>query len=240
MTKNLCSKSLEAAERQLYLDSFYHFAKYCLGMKDLVPHLHGRMARVLQEPTPRKLICIPRGTLKSSVGSVAYPIWRLLKNPNLRIVIDSQLYTNSSNFLREIRGHFEINNKFRHLFGDWVGPVWNDTELIVSKRTIIKKEASIIASGIGTQKTGQHYDLAILDDLSSYDNCKTPEHAAKVIDHYRLYTSLLDPGGELVVIGTRYSEIDIIGFIIENELEIPKGDLKKLREVYLEEEGNRG
>jgi len=80
--------------------------------------------------------------------------------------------------------------------------------------------------------------LIIADDLSSYDNCKTPEHAQKVIDHYRLYTSLLDPGGEIVVIGTRYSEIDIIGFIIENELDIPKGDMKLFRKVYLGETGS--
>lgn len=224
---------LDAVEKQLYLDSFYHFAKYCLGYKDMVPHVHGKMAKVLQEPTPNKLICVPRGTFKSSVASVAYPIWRIIHNPNIRILIDSQLYSNATNYLREIKGHFESNEKFRYLFGDYVGRTWNDSEIIVSKRSIMKKEPTVVASGIGAQKTGQHYDLCIGDDLSSYDNCKTFESAQKVINHYKLYTSLLDPGGEKVIIGTRYSEVDIIGHIIKNELGIPNGDLKEFKKVYL-------
>lgn len=223
---------LNSIEKQLYLNSFYHFSKYCLGYKEMVPHLHGRMCAVLQNDTPNKLICVPRGTFKSSIASVAYPIWKLLHNPNLRIMIDSQLYTNATNYLREIRGHYEGNEKFRAMFGDWMGPVWNDSEIIISNRKSIKKEPSIVASGIGAQKTGQHYDLIIGDDLSSYDNCKTHEHTQKVINHYRLYTSLLDPGGEKVIIGTRYSEIDIIGHIIQNELGIDKGDMKEFRRVY--------
>lgn len=219
------------AERQLYLSSFYHFAKYCLGNKDLVPHVHGKMCKAFEEETLRKLLCVPRGTMKSTVASVSYPMWRLLKNPNLRILLDSQLYTNSTTFLREIKGHYERNEKFRHFFGDWVGSVWSEGEIIVRPRTSIKKEPSIAASGIGAQKTSQHYDLIIADDLSSYDNCKTREHAEKVINHYRLYTSLLDPGGEIVVIGTRYSELDIIGFIIEHELGIKDGDLKLFKKA---------
>lgn len=227
---------LDAVEKQLYLNSFYHFAKYCLHYKDMVPHVHGRMAKVLQEPTPNKLICVPRGTFKSSLASVAYPIWRIIHNPNIRILIDSQLYSNATNYLREIKGHFEGNEKFRSIFGDYVGRTWNDAEIIVAKRTTVKKEPTIVASGIGAQKTGQHYDLVIGDDLSSYDNCKTHEAAEKVVNHYKLYTSLLDPGGEKVIIGTRYSEIDIIGHIIKNELGIPNGDLKEFAKIYLSEQ----
>lgn len=224
---------LDAVERQLYLDSFYHFAKYCLEYKDMVPHVHGRMARILEEPTPNKLLCVPRGTFKSSLASVAYPIWRVLKNPNIRIMIDSEVYTNSTNYLREIKGHLQNNQRFIRLFGDLAGPVWTESEIIVSTRTVNKKEPTIVASGIGAGKTGQHYDLIIGDDLSSPKNTMNQEQADKVVMHYRLYTSLLDPGGEKVIIGTRYSEIDIIGHIIQNELGIPNGDLKEFKNVYL-------
>lgn len=223
----------DAAERQLYLDSFYHFAKYGLGYSLMVPHLHGDMCRKLQSDKPFKLLCVPRGTFKSSIASVAFPIWKTLHNPDIRIMIDSEVYTNASNYLREIRGHYERNERFKRLFGDYVGPVWNDSEIIISKRTAIKKEPTMVASGIGAEKTGQHYDLIIGDDLSSTSNTRSPEQAEKVITHYRLYTSLLDPGGEKVIIGTRYSEIDIIGHIIQNELGIPHGDLKVFRDVYM-------
>lgn len=223
----------DSAEKQLYLSSFYHCAKYLLGYSLMVPDLHGHMCEVLCSDRPNKLLCVPRGTFKSSIASVAYPIWRILHNPNIRIMIDSELYTNATNYLREIKAQFETNERLIKLFGNYTGGVWNESEIIVSKRTNIKKEPTIVASGIGAGKTGQHYDLIIGDDLSSTQNVRTPELAEKTVTHYRLYTSLLDPGGEKVIIGTRYSEIDIIGHIIQNELGIVSGDLKEFKDVYL-------
>ena len=221
-------------KRQLYDDSFYHFSKYCLGggFSQFVPRVQGAICQALQEPTTRKLVCVPRGTLKSTIASVAYPIWRITKNPNIRILLDSELYSNSKNFLREIKGHIQGNQEFINCYGDLVGPLWNEGEIIVKGRTRSLKEPTIACSGIGAGKTSQHYDLIIADDLSSYQNTMNPDVAKKTLDHYKLYQSLLDPGGTIVIIGTRYSEIDIIGFVIENELGIPHGDLKVFKQVY--------
>lgn len=159
-------------------------------------------------------------------------MWLLLHNPNARILIDSEFYANSKNFLREIKAQYEHNTMFRALFGDKVGPLWNEGEVIVKDRTQPLKEPSIACSGVGAGKTSQHYDIIIADDLSSYQNTRTPDLAQKTIDHYRLYTSLLEPNGTIVIIGTRYSEIDIIGFVIENELEIKDGNIEELKKLY--------
>lgn len=218
--------------KQFYLDSLYHFTKFCLGYKDLTQNVHGPICNALQAPTPRKLIAVPRGTFKSTCSTISYPMWLLEHNPNLRILIDSELYTNSMNFLREIKGHYEHNEDFRMLFGDRVGSLWNSDEVIVKTRTIHKKEPSIVCSGIGAGKTSQHYDVIIADDLSSYKNITSKDLAQKTIDHFKLYTSLLEPNGTLVVIGTRYHELDAIGFVIENELMIKGGDVEKLRKLY--------
>lgn len=219
-------------ERKVSLENLYYFSKYVLNYKDLTRETHLPIAESLQSSTSRKLICVPRGTFKSSISSVSFPIWLLEHNPNLRILLDSELYTNSKNFLREIKGQYQHNAKFRDLFGERKGPLWGESEIVISTRTKVFKEPSIACSGIGAGKTSQHYDVIIADDLSSYLNCRNPEVAAKTIDHYRLYTSLLDPGGIVVVIGTRYSEIDIIGFIIENELGIKDGNVHELKKIY--------
>lgn len=226
-------EELIQTERDQYLSSLYLFAKYCLGYLDLTESTHLPMANALQASTKRKLICVPRGCFKSSLSTIAYPIWLLLHNPNLRILIDSELYSNSKNFLREIKAQMESNNHFKKLFGDqWKGSMWNEGEIIISSRTKPLKEPTIACSGLGAGKTSQHYDVIIADDLSSYQNTKNPDLAAKTIDHYRLYTSLLEPSGTIVVIGTRYSEIDIIGFVIQNELEIKDGNIQELKKVY--------
>ena len=73
-------------------------------------------------------------------------------------------------------------------------------------------------------RQGQHYSVIIADDLSSLDNSLTKEQREKVINHWRLYISLLDPGGTIVVVGTRYSAGDIVAHIIETEID-PKQKL---------------
>lgn len=203
-----------------FQDSLYATAKKLLGYTEIRPLTHGRMVQALEADTPRKLIVMPRGTFKTSISSVAYPIWLLVRNPNLRILIDSELYSNSKNILREIKSHI-TSPRFSYYFGDWRGDLWNEGELVIKPRSVVKKEATLTCSGIGAQKTGQHYDVIIADDMNSPKNSSTPEGRQKVIDHYRYYTSLAEPTGSIIVIiGTRFSSGDLIGTILKNELGI--------------------
>jgi len=205
--------------------SLHYLAHQVLSFKDVNGYTHGEMIECLESDINRKLLCVPRGCLKSSLACVAYPIWRLICDPNLRILIDSELYTNSSTFLREIRSHLE-SRLMTLLFGDFKGSTWNDSELIIKQRTVFKKEASITVGGIGTTKVGQHYDLIIGDDYNSPRNSNTPDNAAKVISHYRYNISILEPTGTYVLIGTRYSEADLIGAILRDELGLNEGTPK--------------
>lgn len=205
--------------RERFTASLYDTCKYLLGYKDITWRTHGDMIEVLEDlDCKRKLLVLPRGTFKSSIGVVGYSIWRLMKDPNLRILVDSELYSNSKNFIREIRQHLERDN-MTQLFGPAAGTTWGEGEITLAWRTATKKEASITASGIGATKIGQHYDLCLLDDISSRSNTNTDEACKKTIDHYRMTTALLDPGGELVVIGTRYHTNDVIGHILDNEID---------------------
>lgn len=207
----------EALKRE-YLSSLYNTCKHLLGYSDMQLHVHKKMCDALEAPTKRKMIVYPRGTFKSSVGAVGYSIWSLLNNPNLRILIDSEVYGNSKNFIREIRGHLS-SPKIIELFGEFkTDHNWGEGEITIAQRTKVLKEASITAGGIGTAKTGQHYDIIIGDDYNSANNSETSDGRDKVINHYRMNQAILDPGGIYVIIGTRYSVSDILGFILENEI----------------------
>lgn len=205
-------------EKQLYLSSFYYFSKFCLKYMDLTQAVHGPYINVFESNAPRKIMVMPRGTYKSTLGSICYPIWRLLRDPNLTILLDSELYTNSKNFLRSIKAHLESDDMTR-IFGNLVGKKWDEGEIIVANRTDQTiKEASITVGGIGTTKIGQHYNLIIGDDYSSPQNTETPEKCLKVIDHVRYNMSILRPNGEYVFVGTRYGERDIMGFLFSDVL----------------------
>jgi len=217
-------------ERSLYLNSFYAFTKFFLGYGDMVRSVHGQYTEVFESSAPRKIVVMPRGTFKSTLGSIAYPIWRLLKDPDLTILLDSELYSNSKNFLRSIKGHFESEEMLR-VFGNQVGRKWDEGEIILASRTDKTiKEASITCGGVGTTKVGQHYDLIIGDDYNSPQNSETPEKCQKVIDHVRYNMNILNPKGQYVIIGTRYSERDVIGFLLSEvlgETKLAEGKLER-------------
>lgn len=219
------------ALKATFLEDFYLFAKYCLDYKDMTLQAHGEMVSVLESSSPRKIIVVPRGTFKSSLGSVAYPIWKLLKNPNEAILLDSELYTNSKNLLREIKGHL-VSERLTRIFGQQLGDKWDEGEIIIRGRTKNIKEASITVGGIGTTKVGQHYTCIIGDDYNSPQNSESVEKCQKVIDHVRYNLNILNPGGEYLFIGTRYAERDVIGFFLKDILGehfLAEGKLKRGR-----------
>lgn len=55
----------------------------------------------------RRLILAPRGHLKSTVCSVLYVMWRIYRNPDIRVLVASNLKRLSRAFIRELRQYFE-------------------------------------------------------------------------------------------------------------------------------------
>lgn len=142
-----------------------------------------------------------------------------MKDPNDRILISSETFAQSKTFLSAIKTHIEDNQTFRAIYGDQKKPdsVWRQEELTVAGRTKVAREPSVSVSGVGQTRVGMHYDKIILDDVVSNNNINTPEQIKKIIDHYRLLLSILDPGGELIIVGTRYSFADLYGYLLEEE-----------------------
>jgi hypothetical protein len=204
----------------IYQNDLFALARTGLGYKEITKNTHDPIIKILESESKKKIIVVPRGCFKSTLCSISYPIWLLIRNPNERILLDSELYTNSSKFLREIKGHLGSQHMIE-LFGEFqTDNNWNESEITIKQRTKVYKESSITCSGIGAQKTSQHYSTIIADDMNSLDNSMTSELREKVINHYRLYISLLEPGGTLVIVGTRYAMGDLIGHIIDNEMNI--------------------
>jgi hypothetical protein len=220
MIDDLQLPAYREAIRQICHEDLFFLAKEILGYQDMTENTHGNISRLLESKTyRRKLIITPRGSFKSSLGVVSFAIFRALQDPNIRILIDSEIYTNSSNFIREIRGHLE-SDLFGSLFGQFrTKNDWTEGSLTIATRTRSLKESTFTASGIGTEKTSQHYDLIIADDLNSPKNSQTDDGRQKVIDHYRYLNAILEPNGEFILIGTRYAANDVYGFVIENELD---------------------
>jgi hypothetical protein len=143
-------------------------------------------------------------------------MWKLIRNPEERILIDSELFTNSSNFLGAIKTYLE-SPRFTELYGTFKTKDWGET-ITIAQRRQVWVESSITCGGVGTTKVGQHYSTIIGDDYNSPNNSDTPEKCEKIINHVKYNLSILDPDGEYAFIGTRYAEMDLIGWILRDVL----------------------
>jgi hypothetical protein len=151
----------------------------------------------------RRLVLMPRGHLKSTIGTTLYTMWRLYRNPELRIFVGSNKQNLSHSFIRELRQYFEneelqtkVWNNRPHLSGNLVPELNkrsrernrnndpNETEALDRKliwnnnaiqvnREGRFKEPSVFAGCIGATETGQHYDLIIMDDVIDFVNTES-------------------------------------------------------------------
>lgn len=213
------------------------FAKYIVGFKDVDLKVHKSIEDFLRSNFNYRLFLLPRSSFKTSIITISESVRNACQNPNIRILVDSENFTNSSNMLNEIGHIIENNELIFKLYGIEPGKKWNDKEKTI-KRSGVMKESTFTASGIGNEKTSAHYDIIKSDDLVTPRNIKTVEQRNKVREHFKYNLSLLDPGGIYDVIGTRYSDLDLYGWIIE-KLKGPNNDqFKILIEKAIKEDGS--
>lgn len=169
----------------------------------------------------------PRHSFKSAVKNTGYILWRLMRNPNLRILIYSDTATKASGFLQDIKNHIEgraPGSLFRKLVGQWETVSgskgeygegkWNEGQIVISAREVAFREPSVDTSGIEATKVGMHYDIIVFDDIVSDLNVTTKAQMDKVHECYKKALSLLKPGGEVVMLGTRWHYGDTYGRIL--------------------------
>jgi predicted transposase YbfD/YdcC len=73
-----------------------------------------------------------------------------------------------------------------------------------------------MVSGVDKSINGMHYDLIIMDDVHSDTNVTNADQIQKVVDHWKLAYSLIDPGKPIIVIGTRWHFTDLYQEILDN------------------------
>jgi predicted phage terminase large subunit-like protein len=204
-------------EKEELLNDFFKFTIVVLGY--LVMPFHYRWAR-FQMSRKRSLVLAPRDHGKSIILTIAYLVWRIVKNPNIRILIVSNSATTAQKFLEAIKSHFEKNTTLIALFGDYTSKRWNTEAITVSTRTAIGyKEPTCSTVGVYGSIVSGHFDLIMCDDLVDFENARSKEGRDKLWSWLwtvlmpTLETSETDPDkdGEIHFIGTRYDDDDLYG-----------------------------
>jgi predicted phage terminase large subunit-like protein len=161
-------------------------------------------------------------------------------NPNERVLIANSTGDNAEAFLREINAHFIRNERFIQLFGKLV----DDRSAKVSSttlnnRTVFSKEPSISTIGVLGNLVSSHYSLIICDDLCNNMDRESETIREKKKIWYKDLLSILDPDGDIVVVGTRWAREDLYGYIMEvlnPKLKPEEQYFIKVESCYLEDE----
>ena len=191
------------------------FGKHCFptALRKSTPPFHTEVyANLADDEKRRVLIAAPRGTAKSTVTTLIYPLWKVAfkrSDEDLFIVIISESQAQSINFLSRIKYHLTHSQNFKEIFGD-MGPNtakrWTHTDIVLNNGT------RIIAVGTGQRVRGfiegdTRPNLIIVDDFESELNAFTPEARAK---NRKWMTEAVIPSlsdeGKIAMIGTVISE----------------------------------
>lgn len=192
---------------------------------------HGEVCALFEEAvgdclfrgTEQKLYMalMPRGTYKTSI-LMGLVVGAIEKNPNIRILIVTHKQKVSQRRLKQVKFHLTNNVEWQDKYGYGWKPafrddVWSDSAIVVAKRTAGLIEPTVDVASVGADMTGSHYDLIIPDDLVNRDNVRTLEQRNNVYDFLDSLQAQLDPGGSMIVTGTRWHVDDAYGRINKDD-----------------------
>lgn len=214
---------VDVSAEDLAYSNLRFFSEYCWrDIAGQVPNggFHDEWYEILgNENRPNRLhIQAAREHAKTTCLSVKYPLWRVGRNSNLRVMIVSKSATLAGTIIREIKQNVESNRQLQAVFpGLQPDAPWSNEELQVKRgrevvrggKQVILKDATFVGIGLGGSLTGKRADLIIVDDPFDESEVRTESQRQKVEDwiEKRLIPTLT-PEGEMVFVGTPWSYND--------------------------------
>ena len=231
-------EAIDSALFTIGKEDLYKFNKHVLEVeknKSKLTSFHREMCHFVTDDMHRKkLLLVPRGHLKSTLITIGYSLFRIINNPNIRILILNATWQMAVDFLTEIKRNLQANEKLIRIFGDLSGGAteWSNDRITLKRTDMNIKGPTVWATGIESNLVGSHPDLIIMDDVVNRDNTGTHEQIEKVILRYKDALDLLEPGGQIIVIGTRWSEVDFYSWIMDKETGVIQSFDSMVREAY--------
>lgn len=223
-------------------NNLFLFNKYILEAEEgddkytKLGSFHKELCNFIQDQfDKKKLVLIPRAHLKTKLVSIGYPTMKIVNNPKVRVLIYSATNQMAVDIHMAIQKTLQSNEMIHEIFGDFskTATEWSQTRTRLAENT--SRDATITAAGIDNNLVGGHYDLIIMDDVVNRDNVGTMDQISKVITRYKDALDLLDTHGELIVIGTRWHDSDLYGWILDPSNNALENYLTMIKRAY---EGN--
>lgn len=159
----------------------------------------------------------PRGNAKSTIVSFALPLWVAVYKKKHYIVIVSDTASQANEFLANIRAEFEDNDLLIDDFGDKVGLVWTNSDIILAG-----DDVRVQALGVGKRIRGRRFkqwrpDLIICDDLENDENIQSSDQRRKnELWHSKALSKAGDERTDKIIIGTIMHYDSLLAKLLKN------------------------
>ncbi len=225
----LAESHLHDQVRELALKDLWFFATEVLFADSSAIHYYEPLHRPIcewvgtDEKGARKLLLMPRGHRKTYLVTIAHAVWRIVRDPNVRIILVSALDDTAQHFAQMVKRQFQYNEQFltyfpefrvsrNQQFGrtyDFTHPLRSDTANLI--------DPTFRSFYLGAPVAGRRCDLLIADDPIEKKHVTTPEQADKSLKDFNDLIPIVDKTGkynQMFVVGTRWSFNDIYGAML--------------------------
>jgi hypothetical protein len=216
----------------LVAENFRLFTSEIIGY-DNAP-FHEELDDYLSNAFMRNLvIALPRGFGKTNHLAIAYPLWEIARNHNIRILLVSSTGELSRKSLASVMDHIERNPRYKAwakvLDGNRAGVVprkrarqkrdehWSAESIIIERDEIALRDATIQAVGLFGSILSRRADIIILDDVVTQENAATEDQRTKVKEWFRnTLLPVLVPGGRVICLGNTWHMDDLMHELLKD------------------------
>lgn len=193
--------------------NFVWLAWQALGLPEPAP-IQYDVAGYIAEGPERRMVQAMRGFGKSYL-TATYAAWMLYCKPDATMLCISATSNRAREFIRLTRQLINGLEICQHMLPK-EGQRDGADRFDVGSRTKVAKDPSVAAYGINAMITGTHVDLIILDDIEIPENSSTVEAREKLLNKLMECENILNPGGDIVYLGTPQTEDSVYNKLGEN------------------------
>ncbi|MFD4795873.1 terminase large subunit domain-containing protein [Streptomyces anulatus] len=164
------------------------------------------------------ITCPPRHG-KSQRASRWGPLWYLRRNPTARVMLASYGAELADDHGRWVRDQLRLHGDTLGVRLDPASRAANRFDLETPRGSSVR--GGMVTAGVGGSLTGKGFSLGVIDDpFKGSDDANSPAQRQRVWDWYRsVFYTRRAPGASIVLINTRWHELDLSGQILDTEPE---------------------
>ena len=212
----------EFCERYLNTKLFWHHLQWVDLLDGREPRDLHPSQRYVRGDADQILVNTPPEHAKSTTLTVNYVTWRIVCDPNVRILVISKTQDMAKKFLVAIKDRLAENEAYAQLQADFGPPGgfaegaarWAADAIYVAGRDSGEKDPTVQAVGIKGHIYGSRCDLAIMDDCVDHTNHQDFEKQIDWIQN-QVGSRVADSGGRMLLIGTRMETTDLYSEILK-------------------------